>query len=103
MTTINSKELGNEFQSVTSNHIIENEKKGKRGGPFAHLVFKTREGAVAAVQQRNNFEVETDEVDDDGNKFVLVVEEARPRAPRTGGRRNRRPRNDAGYDDDDAA
>merc|ERR1712084_123613 len=85
----NKEELVELFQDYGEVQSVKLRKKGKRGGPFAHLVFKTREEAVDAVQQRNNHEVETEEVDEDGSKFVLVVEESRPRT-RTGGGRRRR-------------
>merc|ERR1711934_1131065 len=103
--SFNKEELVELFQDFGEVQSVKLRKKGKRGGPFAHLVFKTQEEAADAIQQRNGHEVETEEVDEEGNKFVLVVEESRPRAtpaPATGKkkrRRKRRPRKPAGDDD----
>merc|ERR1712151_36007 len=82
-------ELFQDFGEVQS---VKLRKKGKRGGPFAHLVFKTVEEAEDAVQQRHNHEVETEEVDEEGNKFVLVVEASRPRTAPAAGKKKRRKR-----------
>lgn len=87
--SFNKDDLVELFQDHGEVQSVKLRKKGKRGGPFAHLVFKTREEAVDAVQQRNGHEVETEEVDEDGSKFVLVVEESRPRTRSGGGRRRR--------------
>merc|ERR1711934_1181879 len=86
----NKEELVELFQDYGEVQSVKLRKKGKRGGPFAHLVFKTRDEAVGAVQQRNGHEVETEEVDEDGSKFVLVVEESRPRSRPAGGKKRRR-------------
>jgi len=101
----NKEELVELFQDYGEVQSVKLRKKGKRGGPFAHLVFKTRDEAVGAVEQRNGYEVETEEVDEEGNKYVLVVEESRPRSRPAGGkkRRNRRPRTNPGTDDAAAA
>merc|ERR1711934_773156 len=103
--SFNKEDLVELFQDHGEVQSVKLRKKGKRGGPFAHLVFKTRDEAVGAVQQRNGHEVETEEVDEDGTKFVLVVEESRPRNRPAGGkkRRNRRPRTNPGTDDAAAA
>lgn len=101
----NKEELVELFQDYGEVQSVKLRKKGKRGGPFAHLVFKSRDEALGAVEQRNGYEVETEEVDEDGNKYVLVVEESRPRSRPAGGkkRRNRRPRTNPGTDDAAAA
>merc|ERR1719183_567349 len=99
--SFNKDDLVELFQDYGEVQSVKLRKKGKRGGPFAHLVFKTREEAVDAVQQRNNHEVETEEVDEDGSKFVLVVEESRPRTRSGGGGRRRR--GDGGASADAAA
>ena len=111
--SFNKEELLDLFQDHGEVQSVKLRKKGKRGGPFAHLVFKTEAEAADAVQQRNGHEVETEEVDEEGNKFVLVVEESRPRATPAAGagkkkRRKRRPRktgddNAAPAEDDGAA
>jgi RNA recognition motif-containing protein len=98
----NKDDLVELFQDYGEVQSVKLHKKGKRGGPFAHLVFKTREEAVEAVAQRNNHEVDTEEVDEDGSKFVLVVEESRPRT-RTGGGGGRRRRGGGGASADAAA
>lgn len=100
--SFNKDDLVELFQDYGEVQSVKLRKKGKRGGPFAHLVFKTREEAVDAVAQRNNHEVETEEVDEDGSKFVLVVEESRPRT-RTGGGGGRRRRGGGGASADAAA
>ena len=93
--SFNKDDLVELFQDYGEVQSVKLRKKGKRGGPFAHLVFKTQEEAADAVAQRNNHEVETEEVDEDGSKFVLVVEESRPRT-RTGGGGGRRRRGGGG-------
>jgi len=100
--SFNKDDLVELFQDYGEVQSVKLRKKGKRGGPFAHLVFKTREEAVDAVAQRNNHEVETEEVDEDGSKFVLVVEESRPRT-RSGGGGGRRRRGGGGGSADAAA
>lgn len=100
--SFNKDDLVELFQDYGEVQSVKLRKKGKRGGPFAHLVFKTREEAVEAVAQRNNHEVDTEEVDEDGSKFVLVVEESRPRT-RTGGGGGRRRRGGGGASADAAA
>merc|ERR1719183_2096016 len=94
--SFNKEDLVELFQDFGEVQSVKLRKKGKRGGPFAHLVFKSVQGAESAVQQRNNHEVETEEVDEEGNKFVLVVEASRPRAAPAGAKkkrnRKRRPR-----------
>merc|ERR1711981_381849 len=106
--SFNKEELQELFQDYGEVQSVKLRKKGKKGGPFAHLVFKTQDEAAGAIQQRNGHEVETEEVDEEGNKFVLVVEESRPRAAPAAGakkkrRRKRRPRKPAGDEDPDAA
>lgn len=108
-SSFNKEELVELFQDYGEVQSVKLRKKGKKGGPFAHLVFKTQDEAAGAIQQRNGHEVETEEVDEEGNKFVLVVEESRPRAAPAAAtgkkkrRRKRRPRKPAGDEAPDAA
>jgi len=97
--SFNKEELVELFQDFGEVQSVKLRKKGKRGGPFAHLVFKTVEEAEDAVQQRNNHEVETEEVDEEGNKFVLVVEASRPRTAPAAGKKKRRKRRPRKTDD----
>merc|ERR1712151_968142 len=97
--SFNKEELVELFQDYGEVQNVKLRKKGKKGGPFAHLVFKTQAEAADAVQQRNGHEVETEEVDEEGNKFVLVVEESRPRAAPAAGKKKRRKRRPRKTDD----